>query len=859
MKTPLFLTAFCFLASSTILFAQQPANYQFPKRWANDTLQANDPCMAEMPTRSYTADEVLNGTIKWKNPYATIQNTATAGFDFSKFGKTPKAGIYPRLLTSPAEFQAIKSRLETTETGRQMLKVANAQIAEMRAGKGASGKLYAKLLAGQTVEAESEANLRSLTNILSVQGLLAQLFNDKALLKETATVSANLLKALMYHIDATPQVPGLEAMVKESVYGGARMSKLFDFTAAGMSEADKKLFIDFMVRETKGKYGDGMQLPTHWRRWNHIASAISYPLAVLAAEGQQGYDKRIYDRGVEVAHDYLSYTFTQEGMSPEGMTYTFGPFYDVLQYMTAISRRGKTNLFANPHFRAIPDWLIYALAPNPDALWSSHGDTGSNTRLNWYMLMYMKYYFPNDTRLDYLLANALPRKIDEIPDVSAFLVVNDPVKTAAEYNGIPPVKLPNTFFSPERGSFIARDKWSRDGVMFQFDGRQDMLYQSHDHSDKGNFMLFANGRPWVVDGWRSTETKYHSAITIDGRGQGYFPVPAQWLGFVDKPEATFGIIDYKYAFDWMWLKSPVADIMLGKKVADKWQNGVYGESAKKLMQYYPGIKPERDPLRKVADYFGGNMATNPLIWKEDTWPMRLPNYKVEHAFRTAGLVKGTHNYMLIVDDLKKDNQERLYEWNMPMPLDVEVVAIRQLVEVTQGAAALNIGFNSFSGKGVSGEYDIVLGDKRMERNMKEVDNANGEKCDAGRFTPKTGDPQLLVRVLERTPAPRPNLEPNPRLEVIEKLKTEDMHQFYLRTMDIGKRLVIPSRSSDPNFKVLIVPYMHGEEMPQTTWSENRTRLRVEWSNQKDEFFFSKGENGRTKVKLVRDGKLIFDL
>ena len=95
--------------------------------------------------------------------------------------------------------------------------------------------------------------------------------------------------------------------------------------------------------------------------------------------------------------------------------------------------------------------------------------------------------------------------------------------------------------------------------------------------------------------------------------------------------------------------------------------------------------------------------------------------------------------------------------------------------------------------------------------------------------------------------------------MIEKLKTEDMHQFYLRTMDIGKRLVIPSRSSDPNFKVLLVPYAFGEEMPHTAWSQNRTHLKVEWSDQKDEFVFSKGENSRTKVKMIRDGRMIFDL
>jgi hypothetical protein len=97
------------------------------------------------------------------------------------------------------------------------------------------------------------------------------------------------------------------------------------------------------------------------------------------------------------------------------------------------------------------------------------------------------------------------------------------------------------------------------------------------------------------------------------------------------------------------------------------------------------------------------------------------------------------------------------------------------------------------------------------------------------------------------------------LEVLENLKTEDMHQFYLRTMGPIKRLVIPSRSIGSSFKVLLFPYFHGEEQPVTEWNDNRTRLTVTWSDQKDEFIFSTGNNKRTHVKLVRDGNVIFDL
>jgi len=739
----------------------------------------------EQPSRKYTAEEVLNGQIKWSNPYPSVVNTVTEGFDKSKTGKTPKVGVYPRIFTSPDEFSAIKLRLENTVTGKQLLAVANKELTDMRTGKGEVGKLYISLKNNEIKQSYNETLFKNIENLVAIQGLLAQVYNDRNLMNETGKVSGNLIKLMIQFINSRPQNPIRLSEVKEDIYSGGKLAKLYDFTAACLSAENKKLFTDFFAKETYGKFSDGMNLPHHWRRWNHLASSIAYPLSILAIEGQKGFDKRIYDRGVELLQDYLTYTFTAEGMSTEGMTYTFGPFADDLLFMAAVARRAKTNPFTNGHFRAIPDWLIYTLSPNPKALWTSHGDTGSATLLPWEIMMYMKYFFPNDAKIDYVLANALPAEIKKVPDVGAYVLVADPDKSAAQYNGIPPVTLALTFFSAQRGTFITRDKWSQNGTCFQFDGRQDMMYQSHDHSDKGNFNLASHGRLWVVDGWRSTETKYHSAITIDDRGQGYFATPACWLNYVDRPEATFGVIDYKYSFDWFWIKSPAADIMLGKKTEKMWEEGIYGQTAKKLESYYPGVKPQRDPLRKVTEYFSGSIETNPLIWHEDSWPMRMPNYPVEHAFRTAGMVKGTHNYMLIVDDLKKDHQERLYNWNMPMPLDVELVSIKQLVEVTQGTGHGDLGFNHFANKGIQGEYDIVLGDKRMKRNMKEVDDTAAESYSAGKFTPVKGNPQLLVRVLERTPAPRPNLEPNPRLEVIEKLKTEDLHQFYLRSMDIG--------------------------------------------------------------------------
>lgn len=824
----------------------------------NTELNADDPQLAEAPSRSATVEEVLNGTLRWNNPYKLDIKYNTEGFDFSKVGKTPAKGIHPRIFTSPAEFMDARKRLENTQLGKIIVPLANKLNFEMREGKGKFGQIYTQLKNDKISTKEAKEFSTDFVNQLTVQAYLAQLYNNKALLTESAVVAANFIRSFDAYLDELKVAPGEEHEIKQALFWYGYLPRLYDFTAAGMTKVDRESYLAMVSKNLKGKYLHGMDLPPHWRRWNHIAMSLSFPLTLFAVENEIPVDKRLLDRSSEMAEHYFSYQYSPEGMSTEGMNYTIGQAESYNGFLAAMIRRGDKNFFAHPHFRKFIDWAIYSMSVHPDGQWYTTGDTGTRTQLQWSIIMVYKYFFPTDAKVDYVYAHTFPKTITKMPDVISYVFATDPDKTKDAYNGVPPVELPLTYSVPSRGAFIARDSWNRNGVKFGLEGRTDTYFISHDHSDRGSFTLSGAGREWVVDGFRSTQTQYHAAIIIDGRGQGYFATPASWLDFVDNKESTFGVIDTKYCYDWMWLKSPVADMMLGKEVSPRWKTGVYADVAQKLRTYYPNQKPERDPLSKVAEMYSGNLETNPLYWQEDTWPMRLKNFPVEYAFRTAGLIKGTHSYVLIVDDLKKDNVERLYEWNMPMPLDVELVTIKQLAEVEMQTSHLNLGFNKISGLRKAGEYDIILGDKHMRRNMQELDNSAGGEWRAGQFTPSKGNPQLLVRVLDKTMAARPNLDPNPRLEVLENLKTDDMHQFYLRTMGPIKRLVIPSRGTDSNFKVLLFPYFHGEEQPETAWNEDRTRLTVSWNDQKDEFVFSKGVDKRTHVKMIRDGKVMFD-
>lgn len=830
----------------------------------NKEVEEFDFRLKEQPYGVNTIDDILDGKLKWNNHCSINLIYNDKGFDYSKLGKVPSKGIHPRLFTSPDEYNEIKKRLENSSLGKLMLEISNEKTDEIRKGIGRWGEFYKCLLKGIITPKEVialkwdyKSNVNwSFVNQLTVQGLLAQIYNDKDLLTETSKVSANYIRSIVMYLEQQPYVQGFENEPKQLLYWGAYLAKLYDFTEFGMNNADKKFYIDYVRKHTYGKYCNGMNLPNHWRRWNHIAFSLSYPMTVLSIDYIPGIDKRILKRGMEMAEDYYTYQYSPEGMSTEGLNYSLGHSVFNFSYLISMARRGETNILTHPHVKAMPDWFIQTLSPNPKALWYTGGDTGSVSMLPWVLVMTMKYFYPDDARLDYLLANSVPEKLKESPDVLAYVCCNDPLKSADQYNGKPDCDLPLTYFAKDRGMFITRDKWDKNAFKFSVEARTDTYFLSHDHSDRGHFSLSAYGREWVVDGFRSTESKYHSVISIDGRGQGYFATPASWLSFVDNDKATMAVIDNKYCYDWMWLKSPVADMLLGKKVAEKWDTGVYRDAAERLKKYYPGVKPERDPLENVVKYYSGNLKGNPMIWHEDTWPMRIPNYPVKYSYRTAGMIKGKHNYAIIVDDILKDENEHLYDWVMPMPLDVEVASIKQIADVTMQTSALTLGFNQISGHRSGGEFDILLGDKRMRRDMREVDNVEGGFYRAGIFRPSKGNPMLLVRVLDKKPSPRPNLEVNPRLETMEHLKTEDMHQFYLRSMGIGKRLVISARcEGDPSYKVLLFPHLHGEELPVTIWNDDRNKLTVKWSDQTDVFSFTKGEDGRTRIKISSEGDI----
>jgi hypothetical protein len=218
----------------------------------------------------------------------------------------------------------------------------------------------------------------------------------------------------------------------------------------------------------------------------------------------------------------------------------------------------------------------------------------------------------------------------------------------------------------------------------------------------------------------------------------------------------------------------------------------------------------------VVAHWTGFTQGDPRMWDEDSWPVRLPFNPVQRAFRTIAFVRTGRPYLMLVDDFQKDAAEHLYEWSMMTGPNTDIAEIK--------------------------DNDITLCDATVSRD------------ENGVVKPKTGDRELLVRVLDLSDPAKPadfTTKPSIRLETMER---KDTFAPDGRSFGLDRRLVIPSRSVAPNFKVMLFPIRVGEPFPVTTWNADKTQLIVECQKQKDTYAFAKDGEGRSLITLSRDGQ-----
>ena len=846
-----------------------------------------------------SAEAILNGSYWWpESPKADTSLTDNPHFVPNAFGKAPTPGVHPRILFSPEDLPALRKRIKNSIGGRFYYhQITFNQEKSIRKDGTFTNEWVKALVAGdqqkaldivsgkiKTIKAQKYSHRYGPAYVLMSEAFVALIEDDEAKGKEIAAAISTLSKIYMKRLmvmdkgfktgeldksmDSPDRFHGFRMNESKTVFnsdvwrGGRRsaidgepwLAFMYDFAYNFMTPEQQATVRATLNKYHYGKLTMGSHMPHHFRNWNWVPiGAGGLLLTALATEGEEGNDQRVIDHTMQILTDFVKYGWSEKGSSNEAIGYTsFGLRWGV-PGLVAMARR-DVNVWGWKRWRASVDW--YAHSIQPDALnkprgiaqrFMSHGDGGQGGPNPMTMGAFKRFY-PNDPQVDFVSQVAglsYKEKANkdgnyETPKRGFYnaypvedLLMLGPDATAIDHKEGAELNYSNTFFDSERNSLITRSEWGAEQTQLQFQARNDGHSPNHMHADNGAFTLSGAGRVWADERFRSVESRQHSMVIIDGKGQGYFTPPAEWLGLTDNKMVTIGATDNAYSYAWAWpghlagFTNPDDP----RRIFDRWRR--FQEKADDFLAKNPDYdwKKAIDRHPTLEKFYNGFEKGDPCIWDEYGRPQKIEHNPVEKAMRTAMLVRGEFPYVVIVDDIKKDDQVRLYEWLMMIPKEVELYSMS--------------------------EHSMLLYDATHKGAKHPGDNKWG--------TAPNGTPMCLVKVLDRTL--HEDNSQNPELRFEKFLLKEarkwptDISEFKDGKLGVNwqKRLVVPSRSVEPNFKVLLYPHRKGAKLPVTTWNKNRDQVTVKFTKQVDVITFKKGSKGRTTISVERDGKKLGNL
>lgn len=338
------------------------------------------------------------------------------------------------------------------------------------------------------------------------------------------------------------------------------------------------------------------------------------------------------------------------------------------------------------------------------------------------------------------------------------------------------LNLPLDFVCRDRGKVTMRSDWSETAMWFTLDARPDGFLIGHDVCSRGAFVLNADGRSWgFCPEWKwFDESQDYSLPCIDDIGQKNKAPFVKLLNVSHGACAsTMASADITYAYNWKWTS---------------WAKE--GEDYSKR-----GWELEPNDPRK----FGYNVWWAPYKLYDERnvafvglyqWRKRFAT--VEKVLRSTMLVRATRPYVIIADDMKKDDQVHKYSWAMTTHTDIEL--------------------ESFDGR------DAIL----------------VESEGSGR--------RFLVRALCDN-----DYAFECSFRSIEKLNKSDSKH------DHASQLVLSCTASEVNFKFLLFSLPKAESTPlETTWLQNDNVLQVRdpETGQSQNISFCTGDNGETSMKVL---------
>ena len=618
-----------------------------------------------------------------------------------------------------------------------------------------------------------------------------------------------------------------------------------DFGGKWMTADEKDLMRRVIVKATYGKRPYGQDGSIRFRDVNWVVWDLPPFLALAAIEGLPGFDREAYDSDCATARAFCDWGIDENGVIYESNGKTPGSLQFLTLSMITLARRGE-NLFGHPHWRKLLEGQIEMTSP------TGRVTVNSGTQYTPYSRQYLspqmvdeyKAFFPDERNADYLLGRArmfvgLGLDDETMREWSLFEFSPEAYRSkvasvvrlrlpSPTYPGfvhgllydtdIQPttrteLNLPQDFNDPVHGVFSSYSDQTPSGTWINMMVRPDhYIGAGHHHSDAGMFHFSALGVDWFTQTQfnQNYEGKFYNLVQIDGHsepevvpGGNAYQAAATYLGAESSVNGAFGSADLTNSYNYRWQTQP----------APVWPAGASSTGW------------EMDPSPRILEMFAGTARYKMRFWWANynysnyIATSRAPWNPMQYVYRKVGLIRGSHPYGVVIDDLKKDEQTHLYQW----------------------VAMLNGGVWQAKVDGLPEDW-IALAFREQDP------KANGIiKAGEPPIAPKEGEPLLLVCALGNGTG---DMNGHPPIEVTSENGPVDKKGV----LQLYDRLAINHSGADAKFKVLLIPFRAGEALPSVSFDSASAQASVSWPDQSDELSFTAKTNRPEGISVSRGGK-----
>ncbi len=768
----------------------------------------------------------------------------------------PDVGIHPRVFFGPNDVSEIKGRLDNTKSGQSVSAQIHAYTTLLHLGyvaggynhntdygKDANGNRYIDNAGAwdhhsyyyQLIDKDptvwNSASIKNRHRTASHMALEAFecMMNSGAIDGDTglsyADRSVMLSKAMAYWGKLALEDPELDSN-NFNRFGGAHMALAYDmhYNQLSISQQDTvRMALALTIPQTQ-RHGGELAAYAATSNW---ASLNSFEIITnLAIEGEIGYNANLTDRWMRAYHTFINYGWYPSGAGYEGL----GKNYMFVTTGIALAKRGFSML-GHPHMKAYATEYLPAITQpyghgfTSYDVWggSGHHDVTGGYKFSASDAVGLKWIFPNDPKVDLMWRNYIEKwyKIDSdgyayqqvLCDDSYYNYLLTAAIFAQDYDDTNTLntqlhaEVEQDYIAADRGLAVMRSGKDSLDMSVQFHCRQDM--GGHTHGDKLDFTLSSHGRIWIRKSYGGSQfqpTWFHSAVLVDDIAIGVgdpdgdkVRQPGTLLEWYsdDKLSKVAGDATYSYTWEWHWSAQSESD-------DHPWLGNNGWEEVDDTWNDFQFIKGD-DAYYNIPFYDYAHWHTEGKLERM----VKREYNTMEKVLRTVGVFRGDHPFLLVTDDIKKDENLHNYKWLGQLARDLTIE---------------------------STDVNLMNEDFRADIILKEPSSV--------------GNRRLLVRVLNNAGydgSGEPAYQDTLTYADFFNGNTYNSNPNYIRP-----RLIVESNSISPDFKVMLFPHVDGDDLPLTSWNATRDTLQVSWATDITEIAFVQNSEGRTEFGLVGD-------